>query len=83
MKLLFGGNMTINAHYKLPSSDTSSSDYEKNAGDGDFVIDSNSTPDKSAKQKNKRNYQARRAIERLKEERRLKKLIDDDYDDWD
>jgi len=37
---------------------------------------------KKSKHTNKRNYIAMRKIERLKEERRLKKLNEDYYDDW-
>ncbi|MFT5298976.1 MAG: hypothetical protein ACI9YH_005028, partial [Colwellia sp.] len=80
--------MTIDSDYELPSSgnsdfnnNDSSSEFDNNIAD--FDLDASSTDGSTPKQNNKRNYLAKKKIEQLKEERQLRKLFDDDYDDWD
>ena len=80
--------MTIDSNYELSSSDDSdfnnddsSEKFEDNINDIDF--ETNPDQVKSSKKNNKRSYEAKKKIELLKEERRLRKLIEDDYDDWD
>lgn len=77
--------MTINPNTKLPSLNDSDFYQDDSFGDfdndmADFVIDS--TQGKSSKQSSKRNYQTKKKLERLKDERRARKYDDDDYDDW-
>lgn len=83
-----GINMTIDSDYELPSSgdsdfnnNDSSSEFDNNIAD--FDLDASSPEENTPKQNNKRNYLAKKKIEQLKEERQLRKLFDDDYDDWD
>jgi hypothetical protein len=83
-----GINMTIDSDYELPSSgnsdfnsNDSSSEFDNNIAD--FDLDASSPDGSTPKQNNKRNYLAKKKIEQLKEERQLRKLFDDDYDDWD
>lgn len=83
-----GINMTIDSDYELPlsgDSDINSTDSSSEFGNSvaDFDIDTASTDGSTPKQNNKRNYLAKKKIEQLKEERQLRKLFDDDYDDWD
>jgi hypothetical protein len=80
--------MTIDSNYELSSSDDSdfnnddsSEKFEDNINDIDF--ETNPDQVKSSKKNNKRSYEAKKKIELLKEERRLRKLIENDYDDWD
>jgi hypothetical protein len=80
--------MTIDSDYELPSSgdsdfnnNDSSSEFDNNIAD--FDLDASSPEENTPKQNNKRNYLAKKKIEQLKEERQLRKLFDDDYDDWD
>lgn len=80
--------MTIDSNYELSSSDDSdfnnddsSEKFEDNINDIDF--ETNPDQVKSSKKNNKRSYEAKKKIELLKEERRLRSLIEDDYDDWD
>ena len=73
--------MTINSNYEffIPDDfDTDKSINEYDDSMGDFDLNTTSTQNKNSK----RNYQAKKEIERRKEERRLKKLLKDDYDDW-
>jgi hypothetical protein len=80
--------MTTNSNYELSpaddidfNEDDSANDYDNNIADFDL---STSPPEsKNPKRNNKRNYLAQKKIELLKEERRLRKLVEDDYDDWD
>lgn len=76
--------MTIDSDYELPLSDNSdvkSSEFDNSVAD--FDLDASSADGSTPKQNNKRNYLAKKKIEQLKEERQLRKLFDDDYDDWD
>jgi hypothetical protein len=79
--------MVINSNYELPSSDDldfdsegSLSEFENNIAE--FELNVSSTEEKSSKHNNKRNFLAKKKIEQLQEEHRLKKL-NADYDDWD
>lgn len=89
MICLFGGfNMTIDSDYELPSSgdsdinsDDSSSEFDNSVAD--FDLNTSFADGSTTKQNNKRSYLAKKKIEQLKEERQLRKLFDDDYDDWD
>ena len=79
-----GINMTIDSDYELPLSDNldvKSSEFDNSVAN--FDLDTSSTDGSTPKQNNKRNYLAKKKIEQLKEERQLRKLFDDDYDDWD
>lgn len=80
--------MTLNPDYELPTStdvdfegDEPKSDLDNNAAD--FDLDNAPSEGKSSKHINKRNYLAKKKIEQLQEERRLRKLDEDYYDDWD
>jgi hypothetical protein len=80
--------MTIDSNYEVATSDeldlnddNSSREFENSVAD--FDLNTDPLKEKSAKHNSKRNYEAQKKIEQLKEERRLKKLINDDYDDWD
>jgi hypothetical protein len=80
--------MSLNPNYELSSSDDSDfNDDDSSIKDEDNIIEydfeNNSTQVKSSKKNYKRNYEAKKKIEQIKEERRLKKLLEDDYDDWD
>ena len=80
--------MVITSNYKLSSTDESDftndytpDEFENTSVDYDFEADS--TQLKVSKRDTKRSYEAKKKIELLKEERRLRKLFEDDYDDWD
>jgi hypothetical protein len=80
--------MTLNPNYELPSSadidfndDVPKDELENNVAD--FDLDTAPTEGKSSKHINKRNYLAKKKIEQIQEEQRLKKLDADYYDDWD
>ena len=80
--------MTIDSKYELTSPDDSefnnntySSDFDNNVAD--FDLNTAPTEVKSSKQSNKRNYLAKKKIEELHEARRLRKLDDGYYGDWD
>jgi hypothetical protein len=80
--------MTLNPNYELSSSaDIDLNDdepkYELDNNVADFDLDTAPTEGNSSKHINKRNYLAKKKIERLQEERRLRKLDTDYYDDWD
>lgn len=63
------------------ATDESSSDFDDNLTEID-TLDGVSDERKS-KNSNKNNLLAKKRIEQLQEERELKKLIEDCYDDWD
>ena len=80
--------MTLNPNYELPSSadidfndDVPKDELDNNVAD--FYLDTAPTEGKSSKHINKRNYLAKKKIEQIQEEQRLKKLDADYYDDWD
>jgi hypothetical protein len=79
--------MTIDSKYELTPSDDSEfnnnypSDFDNNVAD--FDLNTAPTEVRSSKQSNKRNYLAKKRIEELHEARRLRKLEDDYYGDWD
>lgn len=80
--------MTLNPNYELPSSADIdfNDDVPKDELDNkvaDFDLDTAPTEGKSSKHINKRNYLAKKKIEQIQEEQRLKKLDADYYDDWD
>ena len=80
--------MSSASNYELPTTDESdfsnedsSDELETSTVDYDFEKDP--TQLKVSKRDAKRSYEAKKKIELLKEERRLKKLFENDYDDWD
>lgn len=80
--------MTLNPNYELSSSadedfddDEPKSELDNNVAD--FDLDTAPIEGKSSKHINKRNYLAKKKIEQLQEDRRLRKLDEDYYDDWD
>ena len=80
--------MTIDPNYELTSSNELDLDDDEAANDLDndfatFEMNANPNEGKSSRQNNKRNFQAKRKIEQLQEARRMRKLEDDYYDDWD
>jgi hypothetical protein len=80
--------MTLNPNYELPSSAEADFDDDEPKGElesnaADFDLDTAPTEGKSSKHINKRIYLAKQKIEQLQEERRLRKLDEDYYDDWD
>ncbi len=79
--------MTIDYTYDLPSSNESDFDSEESSSDlenniAEFELNVSTSEEKSTKHNNKRNFLAKKKIEQLQEERRLKKLDEDYYDDW-
>jgi len=80
--------MTIDSNYELSSSndldfnsDEPSSEFDKDIAE--FELNVSSSEEESSKHKNKRNFLAKKKIEQLQEERRLRKFDDESYDDWD
>jgi len=80
--------MAIDPDYELPSSDelnldsdSSSSELENDIADFELTVNSNER--KSSRRNEKRSYLAKKKIEQLQEERRLRRLDEDYYDDWD
>ena len=78
--------MSIDSDYESSSSeeldfnsDESSSEFDNNVAE--FELNISSTDVKKSKQSNKRNFLAKKKIEQLQEERRLRKLDEDYYDD--
>jgi hypothetical protein len=65
------------------SFDENDSSIELDSNIAEFESDLASTDRKKSKHANKRNFNAMRKIEQLQEERRLRKLNEDFYDDWD
>jgi len=49
----------------------------------DFELEAEVVTKKKSKHNEKRNYLAKKKIEELQEERRMKKFDEYDYDDWD
>lgn len=80
--------MSIEPTYNLAQSDeldfsTEESSTEQSNEIAEFELNTESSEGKSSKQHNKRNYLAKKKIEQLQEERRLKRFEDDYYGDWD
>tara|TARA_B110001454_G_C12315609_1_gene265576 strand:+ start:252 stop:494 length:243 start_codon:yes stop_codon:yes gene_type:complete len=80
--------MTINSTDEIPSSDTidfndddSKNEFDNNVAD--FDLNTAPTEGKNSRHSNKRKYLAKKKIEQLQEERRLRKLDEDYYGDWD
>ncbi|MFT5758331.1 MAG: hypothetical protein ACI9LM_003070 [Alteromonadaceae bacterium] len=79
--------MAIDSNYEFSASDEFDYNSDESANDLDntiaeFDLNINSTEGKNSKHNNKRNFLAKKKLEQLQEERRLKKF-DEDYDDWD
>jgi hypothetical protein len=76
----------LNYEY-LPSNDLDfTSEEPSNEIENDiaeFELNINPSEEKNSKKINKRNFLAKKKIEQLQEERRLRKLDPDYYDDWD
>ena len=80
--------MTHNPNYELSSSADTDFDDDESKGElesnvANFDLDTAPSEGKSSKHINKRNYLAKKKIEQLQEERRLRKLDEGYYDDWD
>lgn len=77
--------MAIDSNYDLASSDELDFESSNKLSNeiAEFELNSASNDGKSSKTNSKRNYLIKKKIEQLQEERRLKKLEDDYYDDWD
>ena len=80
--------MTINSNYELSSSDDIDFNDDESIDEfdnsvADFDLNTAPSEGKNSKHSNKRNYLAKKKIEQLQEERRLRKLDEDYYDDWD
>jgi hypothetical protein len=82
--------MTNNSNYKLSSSDQldftleePSNEIDNDNDIADFELNTTPTEGRNSRHCNKRNFLAKKKIEQLQEERQLKKLDDDYYDDWD
>ncbi|PKI18216.1 PA3496 family putative envelope integrity protein [Colwellia sp. 12G3] len=80
--------MANNSTYELSSSNELDfiNEDPSNEGENDiaeFELNISPSEGESSKQSNKRNFLAKKKIEQLQEERRLKKFDDDYYDDWD
>lgn len=80
--------MAIDPTYDVPSSEELNFDNEESANDlsndiAEFELNSGSSEGKNSKTNHKRNFLAKKRIEQLQEERRLKKFEDDYYGDWD
>ena len=80
--------MNIDSDYELSSSDDLDFTCDDSSGDlendvADFELDTSPSEEKKSKHCNKRNFNAKRKIEQLKEERLFRKFDDSYYDDWD
>ena len=80
--------MAIDPNYDLTSSDELDFESEESSNElsneiAEFELNSGSNEGKSSKKNNKRNFLAKKKIEQLQEERRLKRFEDDYYGDWD
>lgn len=80
--------MTIDGNYEIPASneldlnsDEAESEFDNDMADLELSLPASDV--KTSKQNSKRNFLAKRKIEQLQEERRLKRLDEDYYDDWD
>jgi hypothetical protein len=80
--------MTLASTYELPSSNDLDFNNDEPSGDGEndiaeFELNLSNSEERSSKHNNKRNFIAKKKIEELQEERRLRKLDEGNYDDWD
>ena len=80
--------MAIATQYEMDSSDdlnfNGDDDYlELDNNIADFELSNGSNTVKNSRQKHRRNFLAKKKIEQLQEARRLKKLEEDYFDDWD
>ena len=80
--------MAIDPNYELSSSDELNFDNDSSSTElendiADFELTVNSNEGKSSRRNEKRNYLAKKKIEQLQEERRLRRFDEDYYDDWD
>ena len=78
--------MVIDTNYDLLSSEELNFDSEESSSNlgneiAEFELNSGASEGKSSKKNNKRNFDAKKKIEQLQEERRLKKFEDDYYGD--
>ncbi|WP_042145932.1 MULTISPECIES: PA3496 family putative envelope integrity protein [unclassified Pseudoalteromonas] len=80
--------MAIDPDYELTSSDELNFDSESSSSElendiADFELTVNTNEGKSSRRNEKRIHLAKKKIEQLQEERRLRRLNEDYYDDWD
>jgi hypothetical protein len=80
--------MTNDSNYELSSSEQLDFSDEEPTDEIDndiaeFEFNTSPNEGKNSRHCNKRNFLAKKKIEQLQEERRLKKLETDYYDDWD
>ena len=80
--------MAIDPTFDESSSEELDFDNEESSSDlsndiAEFELNSGSNVGKNSKANYKRNFLAKKRIEQLQEERRLKKFEDDYYGDWD
>jgi len=78
--------MTIDSNYELPPANDFDDDEDSIEPDNDiadFELNVSSSEEKNSKYNSKRSFLAKQRIEQLQEERRLRKLEEDYYDDWD
>lgn len=80
--------MAIDSDYDLSSDDelnfdSNSSSNELGNDIAEFELTVNSNEGKSSRRNDKRNHLAKKKIEQLQEERRLRRFDEDYYDDWD
>jgi hypothetical protein len=81
-------NMAIATQYEMDSSDdlnfNGDDDYlELDNNIADFELSTGSNEVKNSRQNHKRNFLAKKKIEQLQEAKRLRKLEEDYFDDWD
>ncbi len=80
--------MAIDPTFDESSSEELGFDHEESSSDlsndiAEFELNSGSNEGKNSKANHKRNFLAKKRIEQLQEERRLKKFEEDYYGDWD
>lgn len=80
--------MAIDPTYDVSSSEELDFNNEESSNDlsndiAEFELNSGSGEENNSKANHKRNFLAKKRIEQLQEERRLKKFEDDYYGDWD
>ncbi|MDT0605223.1 hypothetical protein [Thalassotalea castellviae] len=80
--------MAIATQYEMDSSDdlnfNGDDDYpELDNNIADFELSTGSSEVKNSRQNHKRNFLAKKKIEQLQEAKRLRKLEEDYFDDWD
>lgn len=80
--------MAIDPDYELTSSDELNFDNESSSNEldndiADFELRVNTDVGKRSRRNGKRIHLAKKKIEQLQEERRLRRFNEDYYDDWD